>query len=146
MEDIEIDSAAKLRLTVSQILPGTEVDVTLIRRGETLVLPVTLGSLNGDPVPMDDVTSPLEGVSLRELEAELRDGFSIPDEIDGVIVTQVADDSPFVEKLERLMVILEVNGEPVESVEDIEASLVEGEQNRLYIWAGGTKRFVILKL
>lgn len=146
VEDIEIDSAAKLRLTVSKILPGTEVDVTLIRRGETLVLPVTLGSLNGDPVPADDAASPLEGVTLRELEAELRDGFSIPDGIDGVIVTQVADDSAFVEKLERLMVILEVNGEPVESVEDIEASLVEEEQNRLYIWAGGTKRFVILKL
>lgn len=40
-----IDSASDLRLTVSQRLPGTEVEVTLIRDDQTIVLPVTLGSL-----------------------------------------------------------------------------------------------------
>jgi serine protease Do/serine protease DegQ len=146
VNETEIDSAAKLRLAVSQILPGTEVDVTLIRRGERLVVPVTLGSLHGGPVSTDRKTSPLDGVRLRVLDSELRVAFSIPDWIEGVVITQVAGDSPFVEKLERLMVILEVNGESVESVEDIEASLVEGAQNHFYVWSGGTKRFVILRL
>lgn len=146
VNETEIDSAAKLRLAVSQTLPGTEVDVTLIRRGERLVVPVILGSLHGGPVSTDRKTSPLDGVRLRVLDSELRVAFSIPDWIEGVVITQVAGDSSFVEKLERLMVILEVNGESVESVEDIEASLVEGAQNRFYVWLGGTKRFVILKL
>ena len=140
-----IDSAAELRLVVSQILPGTEVVVTLIRQGESKELPVTLGSLNGRIASSTAQSGPLEGVVLRPLDAEVQDSFSIPEEIDGVLVMDVAEDSPFIDKLEKLMVILEVNGESVASVDDIAAHLVEG-QNRLYIWAGGTKRFIVFKL
>ena len=42
IDEIEIDSAAELRLVVSQVLPGTKVAVTLIRQGKTMVLPITL--------------------------------------------------------------------------------------------------------
>jgi serine protease Do len=145
IDAMPIDSAAELRLVVSQILPGTEVVVTLIRQGETKELPVTLGSLNGRIASSTAQSGPLEGVVLRPLDAEVQDSFSIPEEIDGVLVMDVAEDSPFIDKLEKLMVILEVNGERVASVEDIAAHLVEG-QNRLYIWAGGTKRFIVFKL
>ena len=145
IDAMPIDSAAELRLVVSQILPGTEVVVTLIRQGETKELPVTLGSLNGRIASSTAQSGPLEGVVLRPLDAEVQDSFSIPEEIDGVLVMDVAEDSPFIDKLEKLMVILEVNGESVASVDDIAAHLVEG-QNRLYIWAGGTKRFIVFKL
>jgi len=145
IDDIDIASAAELRLVVSQILPGTEVAVTLIRQGETQVLPVTLGSLNGKIAYNNREPGPLEGVALRPIDAEVREGFSIPDEVEGVLVVGVEEDSPFVDKLEKLMVILEVNGEAVDSVDAIKANLQEG-QNRLYIWAGGTKGFVVFKM
>ena len=146
VDDSEIDSAAELRLVVSQILPGTEVDVTLIRQGQTFVLPVTLGSLNGAMVGNNSAPGPLEGVTLRPLNKQSRDEFSIPAEVDGVLVVELGNDSPFLDKLERLMVISEVNGSPVDDVEAIRENLVEGEQNRLYVWVEGTMRFVILKL
>ena len=144
IDDVEIDSAADLRLVVSQILPGTEVDVTLIRRGETKMLPVTLGSLNGK-IASTFAPSPLEGVALLPINPEIREEYSLPDEIDGVLIESIEADSPYFEKLEKLMVILEVNGQAVDSVEAIEARLEEG-QNRLYVWVGGTKRFVVFKL
>ncbi|HBR94838.1 MAG TPA: protease Do, partial [Opitutae bacterium] len=146
VDDTEIDSAAQLRLVVSQILPGTEVELTLIRMGETLVLPVTLGSLNGKLANKVGAQSPLEGVALRPVDAAARSSFSIPEEIEGVMVVAVAGDSPFVEKLDPQMVLLEVNGEAVESVADVERQLVEGSQNRLYVWAKGTKGFIVFKL
>ncbi|MDA9317348.1 PDZ domain-containing protein, partial [Puniceicoccaceae bacterium] len=146
VNDVEVDSASKLRLTVSQILPGTEVDVTLIRLGETKVLPVILGSLTGEIPISPEQVSPLEGVSLRVLDDALRDGFSIPEDVSGVIITDVESDSPFVEKLDRLMVILEVNGERVASVNDVHSNLGVGEQNLLYVWVAGNQGFVILKL
>ncbi len=144
IDEIDIDSASELRLVVSQILPGTEVAVTLVRQGETKVLPVILGSLNGKIASVNKVPSPLEGVVLRPLDEEVRDGFSIPEEIEGMLILDVEEDSPYIDKLEKLMVIIEVNGEAVESLEAIEANLKEG-QNRLYVWAGGTKRFVVFK-
>ena len=61
-----------------------------------------------------------------------------------MLVSEVDDDSPFVEILEKGMVILEVNGASIRSVEQIESNLSEG-QNMLYIWAKGTKGFMVIK-
>jgi len=146
IDERDVDSAAELRLVVSQILPGTKVAVTLIRRGETIVLPITLGSLTGEVAAISSNSSPLEGVSLRPLDDELREGYTIPKDIDGVLVTEVQGDSPFIDKLEPLTVIIEINGNTIESIDGIEENLVMGGQNRLYVWAGGKKGFVVLKL
>jgi S1-C subfamily serine protease len=146
IDEREIDSAAELRLVVSQVLPGTKVAVTLIRQGEIMVLPVTLGSLTGKTGAISTNSSPLEGVSLRALDDELRDGYAIPLDVDGVLVMDVEDDSPFVNKLGPLTVIIEINGNAVESIDGIEENLLIGGQNCLYVWSGGRKGFVILKL
>ena len=58
----------------------------------------------------------------------------------------VEDDSPFADKLEPLTVIIEINGKAVESIDGIEENLIMDSPNRFYVWAGGKKRFVILKL
>ena len=146
IDEREIDSAAELRLVVSQILPATRVAVTLIRQGETMVLPITLGSLTGKVAAIHSDSSPLEGVILQPLDDELRDGYSIPKDIDGVLVMKVEDDSPFVDKLVSMIVIIEINGNAVQNIDEIEENLVMNWQNRLYVWAGGKKGFVILKL
>ena len=146
IDEREIDSAAELRLVVSQVLPGTKVAVTLIRQGKTMVLPITLGSLTGKVGTINTDASALKGVSLRPLNDELRDGYTIPKDIDGVLVMEVEDDSPFVDKLEPLTVIIEINGNAVNSIDGIEENLFMNRQNRFYVWADGKKRFVILKL
>ncbi|HKK19266.1 MAG TPA: Do family serine endopeptidase [Opitutales bacterium] len=145
VDGIEIESAQQLRLEVSQMLPGREVTVTLIRGGETMQVPVTLGSLNGMAYSEGEQSGYIRGVLFEEIDEEVRDKFSIPEDIEGLLVADVEADSPFAEKLERLMVILEVNGEAVEKPGDIEELFEEG-MNRIYIWAGGQKRFIVLKL
>ena len=146
IDEREIDSAAELRLVVSQVLPGTKVAVTLIRQGKTMVIPITLGSLTGKVGAINTDSSALKGVILRPLDDDLRDGYTIPKYIDGVLVMEVEDDSPFVDKLAPLTVIIEINGNAVNSIDGIEENLVMNRQNRFYIWADGKKRFVILKL
>ena len=146
IDEREIDSAAELRLVVSQVLPGTKVAVTLIRQGKTMVLPITLGSLTGKVGAINTDSSALKGVILRPLDDDLRDAYSIPKELEGVLLIDVKDDSPFVDKLEPLTVIIEINGNAVNSIDGIEENLVMNRQNRFYIWADGKKRFVILKL
>jgi S1-C subfamily serine protease len=146
IDERKIDSAAELRLVVSQILPATKVAVTLIRQGKTMVLPITLGSLTGKVGAINTDSSALKGVSLRPLDDDLREGYTIPKDIEGVLVIDVEGDSPFVDKLEPLTVIIEINGNAIESIDGIEENLVIGRQNRFYVWAGGKKGFVILKL
>ena len=146
IDEREIDSAAELRLVVSQVLPGTKVAVTLIRQGKTMVLPITLGSLTGKVGAINTDSSALKGLILRPLDDDLRDAYSIPKDLGGVLLIDVEDDSPFVDKLEPLTVIIEINGNAVNSIDGIEENLVLNRQNRFYIWADGKKRFVILKL
>ena len=143
--DTDIASASQLRLVVSQILPGTEVAVTLIREGEVLTLPIILGSLNEKIASITGASSPIEGISLRSINEQDRDEFSIPKDIEGVLVSDVSGESPFIETLEKGMVILEVNGATTKTVDQIVSSLSEG-QNMLYLWYKGTKGFSVIKL
>lgn len=145
IDGIEIDSAQQLRLEVSQMLPGREVTVTLIRQGEIIKLPVVLGSLNG--MASGSYTEPgyIRGLLLEKLNDEIREGYSIPEGIQGLLVTDVKEGSPFDGKLKPSMVILEINGAAVSDPDEVEDLLEEG-MNRIYIWAKGQKRFIVLRM
>lgn len=147
VDDTTIESAQQLRLTVSQMMPGREVMVTVIRRGETLEVPVTLGSLDGAPVGrLDAAADRVMGATLRPIDPAMRDQLEIPEEIEGVLIAEIEADSVFADKLEPGMIMLEVNGEAVADADDVAALLQDGRSNRLYVWARGQKRFVVLKL
>lgn len=146
IDGIDIESAQQLRLQVSQMLPGSEVTVTLIRQGQTMEVPVILGSLDGMAYNAPGQGRGLiRGMQLSQIDDERRESYSIPEGINGVLVEGVEADSPFAGKLDRAMVILEVNGEAIEAPETIESRLKDG-MNRLYVWAGGQKRFIVLRL
>ncbi|MGC6423745.1 MAG: Do family serine endopeptidase [Lentimonas sp.] len=146
IDDIEIESAPQLRLVVSQTLPGTEVIVELIRKGETLKVPVVLGSLDGKIVagPGEGV---LEGIVLQALSDESREALEVPEDIDGVLVASVSSDSPYGDRgeLAEGMLIIEVNGEKVQSVADVKKQLQDGA-NRFYIWYEGNAGFLVIRM
>lgn len=151
INSVKIDSAAQLRLVVSQTLPGTEVQVHLIRDGEAKVLPVVLGSLSGQVYGKDGrLISPsesalLEGIQMAPVSEELRKEYEIPEDVQGVLITEVAFDSPYAETLTKGMLILEVNGQAVDTVNSVEAQIRQGV-NRLYAWFNGNRGFVSLRL
>jgi len=150
VDEVEILSAPQLRLVISQMLPGTEVEIELIRDGKSITRDVVLGSLSGKVVLQHDGQTSVQadvlaGVDLAPLDDELRAQYKVPADINGVIVTNVAFESPYSELMSAGMVILEVNDQAVADLEAIEKNLKEGS-NRLYTWAGGTMRFVLLRI
>lgn len=147
VDDLVIESAQQLRLRVSQMLPGREVRVRLIRQGETLELPVTLGSLDGSsPDRFGEKETIVMGARLRALDAVLREQLSVPEDVNGVLVVEVDSDSPFADRLRPMMLILEVNGTAVSSPAEVEPLLQTGRGNRLYVWFDGMPRFIALQL
>ena len=147
IDDMKIDSAPQLRLAVSQIPPGTQVAVTLLRGGETLELEVTLGSLNGVPVGSSGANGNIVlGAQMEAVDDDLRESLDIPEGISGVVVLDVESDSPLADSLRPSMVILEVNDKKVRSAQEVGASLKERARNKLYIWIDGRLGFVVLKL
>jgi serine protease Do/serine protease DegQ len=143
VDDVEIESAQQLRLIISQMRPGSEVIVTVIRQGDTIELPVVLGSLNG-PVLGDNANRDiLDGVLLETLNEEIRSKWSIPNNLNGVAISNIAAQSPYRSIMAPGMVIIEVNGQMVTKPADIAGKLKPGA-NRLYIWREGTSYYIVI--
>lgn len=140
-----IETARQLRLTVSQMEPGREVQVKVIRDGETITLPITLGDLNGSVASGNGGVKDLRGLDLQSLDEALRKSASIPDSVTGVYVKSLTAESPFSDVLRPGVVIIQANRARIRTVDDFRDNLRIGI-NRFYIWYGGNFGYVGVRL
>ncbi|MBN2234456.1 MAG: Do family serine endopeptidase [Opitutales bacterium] len=146
IDNHRIKNAADLRLTVAQYTPETEVQVTLIRNGKELILPVILADQN-DPfgTGATTVNELFEGVVTQIANEDLRTQYGIPETINGLVITEIRSASPYARALRPGMVILEINGRPSQTIEDARAALQKGI-NRLYVMHRGTYGFIAIRM
>ena len=133
---------------IASIDPDETVELTIVRDGEEITVPVTLGELEGGEiaaVPAEDVEpSSVEGLGL---EVAPNDGG------DGVVVTSVdPDGSAFEQGIREGDVVLSIAGTDVTNAADMDAALAtvaeEGKTNALARIEGqdGAARFVALPI
>lgn len=141
-----IKDADHLRLVVAGYQPGTEVELSILRDGEAQTLTVTLADFD-DPygTGISGVSEILPGVDAEVLTGEIRNEFGIPDNLTGVLVSNVRNDSPHSRVLARGVVILRVNGQDVTSVNDVRSALKPGI-NRLYVFHRGNFGFIAVRV
>jgi serine protease Do len=109
-------------------VPGTAATLQLLRDGRPMNLAIKLAErpLRDRPEPQRDErpspATPQEatlGMSVRELDPEFVRRFNLPKDTDGVIVSRVEPLGPaFDAEIERGHVLLEINRQPVRSVDD----------------------------
>jgi serine protease Do len=165
-----VPSMRDLPRMVADTRIGTEVDVEVLRKGETVTIPVKLGRLeeaekaalaagaaDGGPAPEEDQAEVEEqsllGMTLSVLTDDLRDKFDLSDDIDGVLVSEVDPDGPAAEKrVQAGDLIVEVAQEPVatpaEVAEKVEALKTGGRKTALLLLSNGNGelRFVAIRL
>ena len=166
-----VPSMRDLPRMVADTQIGTKVDVEVLRKGETVTIPVTLGRLEeaekaalaageggegatGDAAPEADVEEQsLLGMTLSELTEDLRDKFDLSDELEGVLVSEVDSNGPAAEKrVTAGDLIVEVAQEPVATPADVaakvEALKTEGRKTALLLLSNGNGelRFVAIRL
>jgi serine protease Do len=149
-----VDSAA-LRLKISRTAPGTPVKLSVQRPEGATTLTVTLATLpnRGGPADGDEETgalrggaSPLQGVSVTELTAEVRQELQLDRGVRGVVVTRVEPNSAAAEAgLRRGDVITQVNRKPVSTVADFENAVGRGGTALLLVNRGGGSVFVAVE-
>ncbi len=119
--------------------PDETVDLVLWRNGEEIDKQVVLGERQLEGV-VAALPEPEEeggeiewlGIQVQELTDQLRSGHSIPDSVKGLWITDVQADSPLYEENVRSGdFILEVNGQPVDRISELESLLAEFESGRL---------------
>ena len=84
----------------------------------------------------------LPGVNLEILNNKNRKRFGIPDDAVGVVVVE---SSGAQDNFKKGVVIVEINGAPVRSIDDIQKNLQKGF-NRFYVWYLGKYRFVSYRM
>ena len=101
--------------------PGHQLGLTILRGGKEMKLAVTLGELSENPkqaaaaTPEENRPGAL-GLRLAALTPELRRQYRIPKDVDGVVVTEVADQSPADSAgVQEGDVIVSVDQKPVET-------------------------------
>jgi serine protease Do len=160
-----VASMPELPRMVADEAIGKEVKVVVLRKGERQEISVTLGRLEdaekeisalddqdtSEP-PLSVVSGPL-GLTLADLTPTLREKYEIAGDVKGVIVTDVAEDSPSYEKrVQAGDVIVEISQEPVATPDDVKARIEalkkDGRKSALFLLANkdGDLRFVAVNI
>ncbi len=152
INDKEISSADNLRVTISQLRPGTEAKVKAIRNRAEKTFTATLGenphlkNLPGKPnypshlapeMPMADA---LDGVQVATLDGEFRQQLRPPAALVGAVVTDVDNGSnSALAGLRPGDVIMEINQQSVADAEDAVrlGKAARGETILIKVWRPG---------
>jgi len=128
-----IDQMHDLPRIVASTPVGTTVKAEVFRKGKRLALEVKVGELDekiaGAPAPENHGTF---GVSVSEVTPELQQSLGLEDR-HGVIVTGIAPDSAGADsELHRGDLILEVDGETVDSPKEFQKALDKPEKGKIF--------------
>jgi serine protease Do len=150
VDDVPVKTTRDLIDYVSGKGPDATVTLEVLRAGKQRRMEVKLAERNaeaatsGPAEPQDTGGIDWLGLRYQDLSPGIRSSHGIPDEINGVWITNVAPTSPLYEDLGRggnvIAVITGVNGQDVGSVEEFERivrAAAAGSRLRLYV-----RRFV----
>ena len=89
----------------------------------------------------------LNGVAVADLDAQAREQLKLPDNLKGVVITEVQPDSPAAEAgLKQGDVIQEINRHPVKTADEA-VKLTEHPKDKvtlLRVWSNGGSHYVVV--
>ncbi|MGH7381805.1 MAG: DegQ family serine endoprotease [Candidatus Methylomirabilales bacterium] len=136
-----------LQRVVAALRPGTQVAVTVNRKGKDVTLNATVGQMpTEEPVAVTPEPFERHGFAVQDLTPELREKLQVKE--GGVLVASVEPGSPaFRRGLRPGDVILEVDRQPVKSRQDLLAMLQASRPEMellLLVQRGKSSRFIVI--
>ena len=150
--DAAVDRARELRNLVADVVPGTKVDVAIMRDREERTLPVTVGELTPDAIAAVSQTGEepdskvkVYGLVVEPLTADKAAQLGYKKD-QGVLVGQIDDDSPAADaNVKPGDLITEVNHIKVTNLDEFAAAASKSDGDLvLLIKRNGTSRLFIL--
>ena len=138
-----VEDASQLKLRVAESTPGSKVQIAVNRNGESKTFEVTLANLPENKVAQADDQSgnskkdALAGVGVADLDQNTRAELSIPSQVQGAVITEVAPDSAAYQAgLRTGDVITELNRKPVKNAQDAVADTEKpvSKQTLVKVW------------
>ncbi|HZR67009.1 MAG TPA: Do family serine endopeptidase [Terriglobales bacterium] len=148
-----VNDAGELQVEVGQKQPGSKLDLTVMRDGKSMQVPVTLEAMGardkGSETASAENGKPRWGIGLSDLTPDVRQQVQAPSDVHGAVVQRVvpgssADDAG----LQRGDIITEVNRHPVHSAADVQRELAntpKGGDALVLVWSpNGGSTFRVL--
>lgn len=140
----KVENRDALRVKISLTPPDSEVAILLVRDGKQMTVAVELSRLEEETdFSAGSRSELLDGITVGELSPALRSDFQIPGEVSGLIVTDVAAHSRFVDVLPVGTVIAQINRIPVTDLSGARRALVRG-RNLVFVYQRGAYRYVLI--
>jgi serine protease Do len=147
-----VSDAGDLQVRIGLKRPGTKVELTVLRNGKTMTVPVTLeelGARSNDGDASGEGHGKMRwGLGLGDLTPDTRDQLQVPGDIHGAVVEQVQPGSSADNAgIQEGDVILEVNRHKVRNSGDVQQALSnvpEGQDALILVWSNGGNTFRVL--
>jgi serine protease Do len=146
-----VEGSGQLTAMVTNMNPGTEVTLNIIRDGQPMTVHVTLGERPSNlgvtaGVGKAPSEGTLRGITVQNLTPELREQLGLPANARGVVITNLDPSSPAAQGgLQQGDVIEGINRHPVNSVGDFNRWAAEAKgQTLLRINRQGNGVFVVI--
>lgn len=133
-----VSSLDELRLTIAEMAPGTRAALGVLRQGRARTVEVTLGRFAEHPNEL------FTGVTVRPLDADDRLRLALDGRVSGLLITHVAADSPYRDRLAVGTVIMAINRTAVREVGDAR-ELIQPGRNLLAVYVRGAAHFVVIR-
>jgi len=149
----KIENGSALQVAVSEVAPGTTIELGVLRNGSSQTINVKVGEFhkNNEVASDGDAAGPQKGklgLAVAELTPDVRQQLHIPSEVQGVAVQSVRPASPAENAgLAPGDVILEVDRKPVTSAEQFvnEAHAnPAGKDLLLLVWSQGNASYRVV--
>jgi serine protease Do/serine protease DegQ len=139
LNDKTVSSKEDLRLAVAEQAPGTKVSLSIIRDGKPATIAVVLSALSGN----SSSSELLPGVSAVALTDDARRKLGIDGRVNGLLITNIDANSPYVDSLTPDMVVMEINRASVSDLASARALLQKG-RNLFYVYRNGAAGFLVV--
>jgi serine protease Do len=155
VDDRQVSDSRALQLMIAEMVPGRNVRLTVLRDGNERQYPVTLGEQSTKPKDAPQAANAssaeraLEGISLQAVTPEFLKQHALAPNTKGVAVRRADPDSAAAQAgLQTGDLILEVNRQPVNSVEEVSRYLNHGNTGTalLFVNHEGRNRYVAIEV
>jgi len=149
----KIKNGGALQVVVSQTAPGSDIKLGILRDGKPETLTVKVGEFKGEKQVAENSDNGSQkkgrlGVSVGDLNDDLREQMNIPSQVHGAAVQSVRPASPADDAgLSPGDVIEEVNRKPVQSAEQFANSVrgvPDGKDVLLLVWSRGGSTYRVI--
>ena len=122
----------ELRFIIASRLPGSKVELRVLRDGKEKTLKIELGKLSA----AESAAELLPGVTVKPLDDEARRQLGAPRDLSGLVISEVAENSPYASRFTPGMIVVEINREPVADLAQARELLRNG-RNLLIVYVRG---------